>query len=171
MNNFTEAELAERILGKLPEGVRPAYLFIGSTRSTGDLLGPLSGSMMESEIGSERVFGTIDSPVHALNLLKRLPELDALGAPVVAIDAGLSRDESHIGSIVLEDGIQPGNAVGKNLPKVGDASLTAILEVEEPDDLLSVYRLQSVDFAYTLSMARTVSRILLELEERTRHFA
>ena len=46
---------------------------IGTDRSTGDALGPLVGTKLEQiDIKNLQVFGTLDEPVHALNLEEKI---------------------------------------------------------------------------------------------------
>lgn len=48
---------------------------IGTDRSTGDALGPLVGTKLEQVgITNFQVFGTLDEPVHALNLEEKNSE-------------------------------------------------------------------------------------------------
>ncbi|KUK35974.1 MAG: Putative sporulation protein, partial [Thermacetogenium phaeum] len=70
-------ELAAQLTGLLgelnPSSFRPVVLLgIGTDRSTGDSLGPLVGSRVnELAPGLLPVFGTLDDPVHAVNLAEK----------------------------------------------------------------------------------------------------
>lgn len=106
-------------------------LCIGTDRSTGDALGPLTGSKLESLRLHPHVYGTLDHPVHATNLSETLELIHSqFPAPfVIAVDACLGRLES-VGCISLGRGpLQPGAAVNKNLPAVGNAYITGIVNV------------------------------------------
>ncbi|MDK2856143.1 MAG: hypothetical protein PWQ86_1356 [Bacillota bacterium] len=109
-----------------------AALCIGTDRSTGDALGPLTGSrLVELGCPGLLVLGTLAEPVHATNLSKALAKLQAYPeAPlVVAVDACLGRLES-VGSITLARGaLRPGTGVNKSLPAVGDLHITGIVNV------------------------------------------
>ncbi|MGQ0452983.1 DUF1256 domain-containing protein, partial [Bacillus sp. SS-TM] len=49
---------------------------IGTDRSTGDALGPLVGTKLEQiDIQNLQVFGTLDEPVHALNLEDKIQNI------------------------------------------------------------------------------------------------
>ena len=108
------------------------FACVGTDRSTGDALGPLVGQKL-LRLGStqDSVVGTLEDPLHALNLHERvLPLLDRDPRPlVIAIDAALGPAAS-VGSISLRaGGIRPGQGVGKSLPEIGDLSVTATVNV------------------------------------------
>jgi len=117
-------------------GVNPAdpkiLLCIGTDRSTGDCLGPLVGSKINSENQDFFiVFGTLEQPVHASNLQEKLEEIyKKFKNPfIIAIDACLGRIE-NIGCVNLGDGsLQPGAGVNKNLPPVGQIHITGIVNI------------------------------------------
>ena len=103
---------------------------VGTDRITGDSLGPFVGTML-TEAGVPNVYGTIDHPVHALNLaetLKRIEEAHP-DACIVGIDACLGGAKS-VGSMKLRDGaLEPGTGVGKTLPPVGDYNIIGVVNV------------------------------------------
>ncbi|MFO8060759.1 MAG: DUF1256 domain-containing protein, partial [Bacillota bacterium] len=47
---------------------------IGTDRSTGDALGPLIGSILQTECDEVSTWGSIDSPIHAANLHEFMEE-------------------------------------------------------------------------------------------------
>lgn len=111
-------------------GRTPIFLCIGSDRITGDCLGPLVGHKLKERYPN-RIFlyGTLEYPVHALNLSSFLSLIQKKhkNAFLVAIDASLgsSRD---IGSITVSEGsLSPGEGVKKTLPPVGNLSITGIV--------------------------------------------
>ena len=74
---------------------------IGTDRSTGDALGPLVGTKLEQVgIKNFQVFGTLDEPVHALNLEEKIQNIqkDNPASFIIAVDACLGKSQS-IGSI------------------------------------------------------------------------
>lgn len=103
---------------------------IGTDRCIGDCLGPLVGSYLKDSNIPLKVFGTIDSPIHALNIdekfnsiKSRYPDYNIMG-----IDACLG-DEYNIGEIQVRDyPIHPGKGVGKDLPKIGKVSIIGIVD-------------------------------------------
>jgi putative sporulation protein YyaC len=107
-------------------------LCIGTDRSTGDCLGPLIGSKLSSlDQNLFKVYGTLDHPVHAVNLEEITSTIAAnYNNPlIIAIDASLGHLE-NVGYLNIGNGsIQPGAGVNKNLPAVGDIHITGIVNV------------------------------------------
>ena len=104
---------------------------IGTDRSTGDALGPLVGeSLLRLGASPDMVLGNLREPVHALNLDRVARRISNVDRPtVIAVDAALGPAD-EIGSIrVRRGGLRPGAGVGKQLPTVGDISVTAIVNV------------------------------------------
>lgn len=108
------------------------FCCIGTDRSTGDSLGPLTGSRLtESFTFPHTVIGTLEKPLHALNLVEHLDTIkkEQPESFVVAIDACLGKGDS-IGQLLFQEGsLEPGSAVGKDLPSVGDVSIKGIVNV------------------------------------------
>jgi len=106
----------------------PVVLCIGSDKVTGDCFGPLVGDkLVKANNVSAFVYGTLDNPVTALNLVHTLAfvKLKHPSSYILAVDSSLGA-KNEIGCFrVIADGIYPGAATGKKLPKVGDFSLTA----------------------------------------------
>lgn len=119
---LTEATGAGRVI---------VILCIGTDRSTGDALGPLTGSRLRSLHRYPHVFGTLDDPVHATNLPAALRDIGVafVNPYIVAVDACLGHLES-VGCVTVGRGpLRPGAAVNKELPPVGDAFITGIVNV------------------------------------------
>lgn len=108
----------------------PVFLCIGSDRVTGDSLGPMVGSALKKRYKkSIPVFGTLEMPVHALNLEETICEIKCCfaGHPLIAIDASFGTRE-HLGYITAGRGsLCPGAGVDKNLDAVGDFFVTGIV--------------------------------------------
>lgn len=108
-----------------------AYFCIGTDRATGDCLGPLVGSRLQTLLPGISIFGTLEEPIHALNLQKALDHI-SLSQPrpkIIAVDACLGSTK-HVGSISLKRGtLRPGSALNKNLPEVGDCHITGVVNV------------------------------------------
>lgn len=123
-----DSEAAETIgnflLSHIPiQQTTPLILIcIGTDRSTGDALGPLVGSKLEQmDIQNFHIFGTLDEPIHALNLEDNIQNIKSSfpDSFIVAIDACLGKSQ-NIGSITVGEGpSKPGAAMNKNyLPLV-----------------------------------------------------
>lgn len=109
-------------------------LCVGSDRSTGDSLGPFVGSMLVEKNIPFPVYGTLEEPVHALNLKNVIKEINQQYSNpfILGVDACLG-DEKNIGLVLLEEGpFIPGNAVHKNLPSIGNYHIKAIVNYLYP---------------------------------------
>lgn len=100
---------------------------IGTDRSTGDSFGPLTGHMLSQLMLLDfNLYGTLESPVHALSLPKLMEEINEQSL-IVAVDAGVG-DLAMVGSLGLGHGpVRPGSGLGKTLPSIGDISVTGIV--------------------------------------------
>jgi len=131
-------------------------LCIGTDRSTGDSLGPLTGSKLRSFNPYPYIFGTLDDPVHASNLHDHIKSIhNKFDNPFIfAVDACLGRLE-NVGCISLGHGsLKPGAAVNKDLPAVGDAYVTGIVNVS---GFMEHLVLQSTRLSLVMKMADTIA--------------
>lgn len=106
-------------------------LCIGTDRSTGDSLGPLVGEKLKKLCKHAEILGSLEKPVHAVNLEKVLNNISSTynNPFIIAIDASLGRIE-NVGTIKLGHGaLKPGAAVNKDLPAVGDFHITGVVNV------------------------------------------
>lgn len=154
-------KLSSLFLQHIPFETQELIFFcIGTDRSTGDSLGPLTGSFLsESSLFPFTVIGTLESPLHALNLQQRIDEtkLTNPSAFIVAIDACLGQ-VSSIGQLLFNSGpIHPGKAVGKDLPPVGDVSIKGIVNIA---GFMEHAVLQSTRLYLPYEMSRTIARAL-----------
>ncbi|MBO2944483.1 spore protease YyaC [Paenibacillus sp. F411] len=127
--------LIHRLLYHLSAGVgcRPLVVVcIGTDRSTGDCLGPLVGTALARYHSSMfHLYGTLDDPVHAMNLQDTLSMIYSTydNPYIIGVDACLGQTAS-VGSIQISDGpLKPGAGVNKELPPVGDIHITGIVNV------------------------------------------
>jgi putative sporulation protein YyaC len=124
------------------------FVCIGTDRVIGDAVGPLVGTMLKEKGITNPVYGTLEEPMHALNLEKRFQEIkrNHPNAKIVGIDACLG-DVDDIGDVqVRETSIKPGRGVGKNLVEVGEFSLVGIVGNSHINEIFtnSVIRLNLV---------------------------
>ncbi len=137
-------------------GNRPVvFACIGTDRSTGDAFGPLVGDRLRA-LGAD-VVGTLEKPLHALNLKHRLQELPQRRPHplVVAVDAALGPRE-RVGTIsIRQGGIDPGRAIGKRLDSVGEVSITATVNIATDGDRERI--LQSTRLFFVASVAQIVA--------------
>lgn len=148
-----------RLLRRFPASERGfTVVCIGTDRSTGDALGPLVGqSLAEELVPGVTVFGTLDDPVHALNMDRVTGFLAGRGEaePVLAVDACLGDPETE-GMVTAGLGpLYPGAGVGKELPAVGHVFVTGTVNVS---GLLERVVLQNTRRSLVVRMARLIAR-------------
>ncbi|MDT3425232.1 putative sporulation protein YyaC [Paenibacillus forsythiae] len=133
---------------------------IGTDRSTGDALGPLVGtalSRFHSPLFS--LYGTLDNPVHAVNLEETLNLIrERHEEPyIIGIDACLGHSTS-VGSIqVVEGPLRPGAGVNKQLPPVGDIHLTGIVNV---GGFMEYFVLQNTRLSLVMKLSEIIASSL-----------
>ncbi|MCK4259412.1 MAG: spore protease YyaC [Halanaerobiales bacterium] len=132
-------------------------LCIGTDRSTGDALGPLVGTNLNQyHLPYIRVFGTLEEPVHALNLDEVITEINKkYHSPfIISIDAGLGK-HSSVGNIDVKAGpLKPGTGVNKELTAVGDMHLTGLVNI---GGYMEYFVLQSTRLNLVMKMADIIS--------------
>lgn len=150
-------------LGRLPEGQPPALAIvcIGTDRSTGDSLGPIVGSKLREWRFLEKyaaVLGTLDDPVHAGNLgetIGLLEHRERDGCHILAVDACLGKLGS-VGYITFADGpLRPGTGVNKDLPHIGTAHITGVVNV---GGFMEYLVLQNTRLSLVMRMADAIAR-------------
>lgn len=165
INETTEEAEIEKMVSKLEQifystSREIVILCIGSDRSTGDSLGPLTGKILKEKNIPYPVYGTLKDPVHALNIKTVLKKIkDTHHEPFIfGIDACLG-DERQIGYILIREGsFIPGNAVNRVLPSVGDYHLKAIVNTLDP--LTPVHSLNSTRLYMVLKLAEIIAEII-----------
>jgi putative sporulation protein YyaC len=151
--------LAMELLKFLPQARNRPIVFvcIGTDRSTGDSLGPLVGSLLEEkDVSSFHVYGTLDEPIHAVNLGERLREITLKHHDpyIIGIDACLGRMK-NVGVIQVGNGpVKPGAGVNKELPAVGDIHITGIVNVS---GFMEFFVLQNTRLNLVMKMAKTIA--------------
>ncbi|AYC28387.1 spore protease YyaC [Paenisporosarcina cavernae] len=155
-------KLSTHLISQLPADLHQLVICcIGSDRSTGDTLGPLVGTWLkEMHSFPLEVIGSLDQPLHALNLESTLLELQSRPIPpfIIAIDACLGRTHD-IGTIIIENGpLLPGRAVQKELPPIGDLSIKGIVNVS---GYMEYAVLQSTRLHTPFQLSKIISRALL----------
>lgn len=111
-------------------------LCIGTDRATGDCLGPLVGHYLSRCSLDCFVYGSLGTPVHALNLPDTIDFIYTHHANpfIIAIDACLGCPE-HVGYVTMSSlPLFPGKGVSKNLPPIGDISITGIVNVTSKEN-------------------------------------
>ncbi len=137
----------------------PVVVCIGSDRATGDCLGPLVGEMLVSLGAPLFVYGTLSSPITALNVRNVLSFVSRrhIGSTIIAVDSSLGKAD-EVGKIKLtKGGIKPGLATGKNLPSVGDWSVTGIIAPYGEGNKIASLRLGEISV-----LARKIADLIID---------
>lgn len=135
---------------------------IGTDRSTGDALGPLVGYKLKpivSEYKDIELLGTLNEPVHAKNLVDNIDYVNSSfeNPFILAIDASLG-SYNKIGYINIREGaIKPGLGVNKKLPKVGNISITGVVNIS---GIMEYAVLQNTRLNLVMNMADIISKSL-----------
>ena len=145
------AHVLKKCIGQIDRSWKEIIILcIGSDRITGDSLGPLIGQQLSRYRWKNiHIYGTLDAPVHALNLESTLSGIKKRhpSALILAVDASLG-SQKHIGSI------HPGSGVHKNLPAVGDLYITGILNASGS---FEHFLLQTTRLSFVVQMADTIT--------------
>ncbi|MDO7907827.1 spore protease YyaC [Paenibacillus sp. JX-17] len=129
------------------------FLCIGTDRSTGDALGPLTGTML-LEQGFQDVIGTMVNPCDASNLSRRLQQVPKQRI-VIAIDACLGQPGA-VGSFLTADSpLYPAASIGLDLPAVGHYSIAAVVNEQGPRPYAT---LQMTSLHHVLGMASIIAK-------------
>lgn len=132
---------------------------IGTDRSTGDCLGPLTGYKLSNSLKryvNVHVIGTLDEPVHAKNLIDKIEGIKTkYNNPfIIAVDASLG-DMDRIGHISVSLGpLKPGAGVNKDLPHIGDAHITGVVNLS---GFMEYVVLQNTRLSVVMKMAEVIS--------------
>ena len=147
-------ETVFRALKSLLGGRYPVFLCVGTDAVAGDSLGPLTGTLLESNLrGKTYVFGTLDRLVTALDVDSAADFIKKVykGGVIVAIDAALGTSE-EVGNIkIIDKPLKPGLGVKKDLKEVGDVSIIGVVDGKGGKDL------SSVRFSLVYRLAKTIS--------------
>lgn len=152
MNN-----LSEKLQKYISENT--VIVCVGTDKCIGDCLGPLVGTLLTEQGFGLPVYGTLEKPVHALNMDERLNEIynNHPNASIIGIDACLG-DEEDIGEIRVRDyGMHPGKGVGKELPEIGVASILGIVDSSHNAEF---FFSRSIRLSFVMGKAKEIVEIL-----------
>lgn len=146
------------------------FLCVGTDRLSGDSFAPFVGTYL-TKLGYENVLGTIDEPVHAQNLDKKIALIPD-GKIVIAIDAGVGKNE-NIGKLLMSSGkLHAGAGVGKKLTPVGDFVIHGIVNINSRDASLNLKVLAATRLSTVLRMAEQCVKAIevsFPLQHVTKH--
>lgn len=134
------------------------FICIGTDRSTGDSLGPLVGYKLKYLSKSNiHIYGTLENPIHAKNMVDVLAKIkfSFTNPYIVAIDSCLG-SLSNIGKVFIQKKpLSPGSALNKQLPTVGEMSITGIVNISGSFEFLV---LQNTRLCTVMNLADVISR-------------
>lgn len=160
------SQLSSHMLTWLPNLPREYIVVcIGTDRSTGDALGPLTGMLLKAlKPTNLTIYGTLHEPVHATNLSDYIEVIkEKHRYPfIIAVDACLGKSTS-IGHIITGVGpIKPGAALKKSLPEVGDIYITGVVN---SGGFMDHAVLQSTRLSVVMDMAEVIADALNTLDQ------
>jgi putative sporulation protein YyaC len=161
------SELLVKHYARQPVYSEIVMICIGTNRYSGDALGPLVGSRLSERLEGHphiHIYGTLDKPVHALNLQKTLSHLAAMHkqAYIIAVDACLGQFYK-IGTLQLvEEPLQPGASLNKQLPPIGHIHIKGIINNYGP---LNHKVLEHTSLTFVQEMSAVISRILVKASQ------
>ncbi|MFL0251533.1 spore protease YyaC [Clostridium neuense] len=142
-------------------------LCIGTSRIIGDAVGPITGTFL-TENNVENVYGTLQRPVDATNLVRVVEEIkDNYSKPyIIAVDAAVNLGTSYLigkpqflKSITIEDeAITARSWDTKNAIPVGDIGITAIVEYGWYYNFQR--RMESANLAVIYNMSNIIARAI-----------
>lgn len=157
--NHVHYKIINEIKAQLPKSpYRPIVVVcIGTDRSTGDSLGPLVGTKLSEKSRQPYiVHGTLDHPIHAVNLEEQMQAIHkTIKNPfIIGIDACLGKMK-HVGMVSVGEGpVMPGAGVQKELPPIGDMHLTGIVNVS---GFMEYFVLQNTRLNLVMKLANIIA--------------
>lgn len=136
-------------------------LCIGSDKYIGDALGPLVGSYLLENTRSI-VYGSLDNPVHAGNLVEVIQSIEKQHHQpiIIAVDACLGRN-NEIGNMeIWEGGIEAGIAVGNKLPYIGTISIIGVVNV---GGYMGYLDLQSASLSIVIKLSNCIGKVISDV--------
>lgn len=141
--------------GELDVNCEVIFFCIGTDRVIGDSLGPITGSLLIDKFGKDIVYGDLYNNITYKNIEEKINEIKLKNKNpfIVAIDAALSTKE-NIGKIFVDDGINFGNSLGKNLSKVGDVGVKVVVGKDYNNPKLNFNVLQNIPLSRILNLSK-----------------
>lgn len=158
---YMDKIVSDKLISWLPKQPKEyVVVCVGTDRSTGDALGPLTGTLFsESNPKHMSVYGTLHDPIHAKNLKDKLKTIqDRYHDPfIIAVDACLGKSSS-VGHIIANKGpLKPGAALNKSLPQLGDVHITGVVNI---GGFMEYSVLQNTRLSIVKDMAKSLTSVL-----------
>jgi putative sporulation protein YyaC len=138
---------------------------IGTDKVIGDSVAPLLGTFLKNYSLNWSVYGTLDDPIHAVNLNEKLKIIHKThpNAFIIGIDACLGNKKDIVPISLRESPVRPGKGVGKDLTEVGDISILA--RVEEADSETPLTQMP-IRLNLIYNMAKQIEQELLKIHNK-----
>jgi putative sporulation protein YyaC len=150
--------IRQALYSLIPDGTEHIYVVgIGSSRITGDSLGPFVGTLLKNCFPEHlTVLGNLQSPLDATTLVPELtPITFRRNSFVLAIDSVLGSEEM-VNSIVVNGGpLVPGIGLGNILPPIGDCSIKGVILENDP---VLKHSLLCTDLHLVYTMAAAIAK-------------
>ena len=158
---YMDEIISDKLISWLPKQPKEyVVVCVGTDRSTGDALGPLTGTLFsESNPKHMSVYGTLHDPIHAKNLKDKLKVIQGKyhNPFIIAIDACLGKSSS-VGYIIANKGpLKPGAALNKSLPQLGDVHITGVVNI---GGFMEYSVLQNTRLSIVKDMAKSLTSVL-----------
>ncbi len=164
---FLSEALTQHYL-KEPNYDEIVIICVGTNRYPGDSLGPTVGSSLAERFQGNRyihIYGTLEKPVHALNVDKTLEHVARKHSRsyIIAVDACLGQFYK-IGTLQLvEEPLRPGTSLKKNLPPIGHLHFKGIINNYGP---LNHKVLEHTSLTFVNEMAVVISKVLAKSSQK-----
>ncbi|MBP5466490.1 MAG: spore protease YyaC [Clostridia bacterium] len=150
---------------------KPLIVCIGSDLVLGDSLGPLVGTMLVNKNAPAYVYGTLNSPITAKEIICAKTHLKALHPDsfIIAVDAAVGNTDD-IGLIKVSDkGLKPGLGVDKNLGVIGDCSIIGVVAGKSLQNY-NLFNLTRLNLIYKMAekISNGIEKFLSDYENKNK---
>ena len=149
----------------------PIIICIGSDLVLGDSLGPLVGTMLMKRNVPAYIYGTLNAPITAKEIICAKTHLKILhpNSFIIAIDAAVGNTDD-IGLIkVMDKGLKPGLGVDKNLGVIGDCSIIGVVAGKSLQNY-NLFNLTRLNLIYKMaeSIANGIEKFLTDFAAKNK---
>lgn len=145
--------IRNELFSHIPKDTQHIYVIgIGSNQINGDSLGPFVGTLLQHKFPNHlTVLGNLQYPLDATNLASEYAQLSLPPKSfVIAIDSVLG-SKNIVQSILIKEGsMRPGEALGQQLPSIGDCSIMGVVLENNPHDQSHLFH-TNLHLIYTMT--------------------
>lgn len=160
------------ILEQVRENKQVVIACIGTDLCIADSYGPLVGTLLrEADLKNIIVYGTLDNPIHALNVNKISQDIMTKHKNdiVIAIDACISKDK-HLHDILYQKKpICPGKGNNKKLSEIGHVAIKCCMgknpDTKSNQDSVSRLRHTYKEAKFTASIIKELDNLITNEKE------